>query len=187
MNKDAVEPRPSFLSLRHIRKGDSPPNMRILGLDPGTATTGFGIIDGHDGQIQMVTYGAIKTSSKLPMTDRLMQIYKELGEIIEEYRPDAGAVEELFFGRNVTTAITVGQARGVLLLGLAHAGLTIAEYKPVVIKQTITGYGQADKAQMQLMVRHLLDLEETPRPDDAADGLAIAITHYQYQQYQALL
>ena len=161
--------------------------MRILGIDPGTATTGYGIIDGHDGQVEVVTYGAIQTSSKLPMTDRLMQIYLELGELIEAFRPDAAAVEELFFGRNVTTAITVGQARGVLLLGLAHASLTIAEYKPVVIKQTITGYGQADKAQMQLMVRHLLDLEETPRPDDAADGLAIAITHYQYQQYQALM
>jgi crossover junction endodeoxyribonuclease RuvC len=161
--------------------------MRVLGIDPGTATTGYGIVDGHEGQVQMVTYGAIQTSSKLPMPERLVQIYAELAALIQEYRPDAAAIEELFFGRNVTTAITVGQARGVLILALAHAGVSIAEYKPAVIKQTIAGYGQADKAQMQLMVRHLLDLEETPRPDDAADGLAIALTHYQYQQYQALL
>ena len=134
-----------------------------------------------------VTYGAIQTSSKLEMPERLAQIYAELGELIKAYRPDSAAIEELFFGRNVTTAITVGQARGVLILALTHAGIPMAEYKPAVIKQTIAGYGGADKAQIQLMVRHLLDLEETPRPDDAADGLAIAITHYQYQQYQALM
>jgi len=161
--------------------------MRILGLDPGTATTGYGIIDEIDGDLSAVTYGVITTSPKESAPKRLQTIYIELNQLLEKYQPDAAAIEELFFGRNITTAVTVGQARGVLMLALANANLPISEYSPPRIKDAVTGYGKASKAQVQLMVRNLLNLEETPRPDDAADGLAVAITHYQYKRYEALL
>lgn len=160
--------------------------MRIIGLDPGTATTGYGIIDVIEGQFTAVTYGVITTYPDAPMPHRLQTIQRQLQELIDEYRPDTAGVEEVFFGRNITTAITVGQARGVLLLTLANAGLSIAEYSPPKIKDAVTGYGKADKKQVQLMVRNLLDLAETPRPDDAADGLAVAITHYHYQRFESL-
>lgn len=157
--------------------------MRILGLDPGTATTGYGIIDVDEGQFTAVTYGAITTPATMPMPQRLQLLQQQLQQLLADYQPNAAAIEELFFGRNVTTAVTVGQARGVLLLTLANAGLNIGEYSPPKIKDAVTGYGKADKKQVQLMVRNLLNLEETPRPDDAADGLAIAITHYHYQRF----
>ena len=160
--------------------------MRILGLDPGTATTGYGIIDVVDGRFHPITYGVITTSPKMAMPHRLQKIQQELQNLIDTYRPDSAGIEEVFFGRNVTTAITVGQARGVLLLTLANAEIPIGEYSPPKIKDAVTGYGKADKAQVQLMVRNLLDLEETPRPDDAADGLAVAITHYHYQRFESL-
>ena len=160
--------------------------MRILGLDPGTATTGYGIVDVEEGEFTAVTYGVIKTPANMPMPQRLQLIQQELQQLLDDYQPDAVGIEEVFFGRNVTTAITVGQARGVLLLTVANAGLPIGEYSPPKIKDAVTGYGKADKAQVQLMVRNLLDLEETPRPDDAADGLAVAITHYHYQRFESL-
>lgn len=160
--------------------------MRVLGLDPGTATTGYGIIDVVDGRFQPVTYGVIKTYPKENMAKRLQTIYIELNNLLAQYQPDTAGIEELFFGRNVTTAVTVGQARGVLLLALANANIPIGEYSPPKIKDAVTGYGKADKAQVQLMIRNLLDLEETPRPDDAADGLAVAITHYHYQHFASL-
>ncbi len=160
--------------------------MRILGLDPGTATTGYGVIDVVDGRYTAVAYGVITTTPKDDAPTRLQIIYQELNQLIDEYQPDSAGVEEVFFGRNITTAISVGQARGVLLLALANAGIPIGEYSPPKIKDAVTGYGKADKAQVQLMVRNLLDLEETPRPDDAADGLAVAITHYQYQRFESL-
>ena len=160
--------------------------MRILGLDPGTASTGYGIVDFVDGRMTLVTYGVIKTAAGEPPPKRLQIIYEELNDLLLTYRPDTAGVEEVFFGRNITTAISVGQARGVLLLALANSGITIGEYSPPRIKEAITGYGKADKAQVQLMVRNLLDLEETPRPDDAADGLAIAIAHYQYHHFESL-
>lgn len=160
--------------------------MRILGLDPGTATTGYGIIDVDDGQFTAVAYGTITTPATMPMPNRLQQLQQQLQQLLADYQPDTAGIEELFFGRNVTTAVTVGQARGVLLLTLANAGLPIGEYSPPKVKDAVTGYGKADKKQVQLMVRNLLNLEETPRPDDAADGLAIAITHYQYQRYANL-
>ena len=161
--------------------------MRILGLDPGTATTGYGIIDvEEDGRLTAVSYGTITTPAKTPMPERLQTIQQELRALIHEFQPDRSAIEEVFFGRNVTTAITVGQARGVLMLTLANANIPISEYSPPKIKDAVTGYGKADKAQVQLMVRNLLDLEETPRPDDAADGLAVAITHAQYQRFESL-
>lgn len=162
--------------------------MRILGLDPGTATTGYGIVDaGEDGRLTAVAYGAITTPAQLDMPQRLQMIQQELQHLLDEHQPDTAGIEEVFFGRNITTAISVGQARGVLLLTLANANLPIGEYSPPKIKEAVTGYGKADKAQIQLMVRNLLDLEETPRPDDAADGLAVAITHYHYQRHAALL
>ena len=160
--------------------------MRILGIDPGTATTGYGIIDVEEGEMQVVTWGIVKTTPDMEMPDRLLQLHTELCALIVEYRPDTAGIEELFFGRNVTTAVTVGQARGVVILALTQAGIPIGEYSPPKIKQSVAGYGKADKKQVQMMVRHLLDLEETPRPDDAADGLAVAITHYNYYSHDML-
>lgn len=160
--------------------------MRVLGIDPGTATTGYGIIDVVDGAMSVVTWGTIKTPAKVAMMDRLMQLHTELCALLIKYEPDTAGVEELFFGRNATTAITVGQARGVILLSLAQAGIQVGEYSPLKIKSSVAGYGNAQKKQVQLMVRHLLNLEETPKPDDAADGLAIAITHYHYHRFDQL-
>ena len=160
---------------------------RILGLDPGTATTGYGIIDVVEGEPHYVTCGVIRTSARSETPERLKKIYDDLEELLEEFRPDAAAVEEVFFGRNITTAISVGQARGVLILALANAGIPVAEYSPPKIKDAVTGYGKAEKHQVQLMVRNLLELEETPRPDDAADGLAVALTHYQHRRFTSLL
>lgn len=151
--------------------------MRIIGVDPGTATTGFGIIDHHHGRYTFVDAGVITTPPNQPMPERLITLHQELAQVIAETKPDQASVELLYFATNVTTAITVGQARGVILLTLAEAGLTPAEYTPMQIKQAITGYGGAKKPQIQEMVRVLLKLPAIPRPDDAADGLAIAMTH----------
>lgn len=161
--------------------------MRILGLDPGTATTGYGVIDFDNGIMTPIVYGVISTKAHTPMPERLQIIYQDLTELIEEYQPDSAGIEEVFFGRNTTTAITVGQARGVLLLCLANHKIPIAEYSPPRIKDAVTGYGKADKKQVQMMVQNLLDLESIPRPDDAADGLAIAITHYHYSRFEGLI
>jgi crossover junction endodeoxyribonuclease RuvC len=160
--------------------------LRVLGIDPGTATTGYGVVDAVDGRLTAVTYGTNATSAKDNMPQRLQSIYQQINELLIEFQPDSAGIEELFFGRNITTAITVGQARGVLILALANAGLPIGEYSPPKIKESVTGYGKADKAQVQMMIRNLLNLEETPRPDDAADGLAVAITHYHYQRFESL-
>jgi crossover junction endodeoxyribonuclease RuvC len=160
--------------------------MRILGLDPGTGRSGYGVIDAIDGRLTAVTYGVVSTSADEETAHRLQTIYQKVSQLISDYRPDTAAVEEVFFGRNITTAITVGQARGVLLLALANAGIPIREYSPPKIKEAVTGYGKADKTQVQMMVRNLLELEETPQPDDAADGLAIAITHYHYYRFESL-
>jgi crossover junction endodeoxyribonuclease RuvC len=151
--------------------------MRVLGVDPGTATVGYGVVDEtEDGSLIAVVYGVITTPAKMPMPQRLSIIHDELKAVIDQTRPDRAGVEELFFAKNVTTGITVAQGRGVILLTLAQAGLIIHEYKPHQVKQSISGYGAAGKPQMQEMVRMLLNLEKIPRPDDAADGLAIAIT-----------
>ena len=161
--------------------------MLVIGLDPGTATTGYGLVrEMADGSLQSVAYGVITTPAKEPMPTRLQSIYQQVTDLITEYEPDTAGIEEVFFGRNITTAITVGQSRGVLLLALANAGLTIGEYSPPKIKDAVTGYGKADKAQVQMMIRNLLNLEKTPRPDDAADGLAVAITHYHYHRFESL-
>lgn len=161
--------------------------MLTLGIDPGTATIGCGLVREHaDGSLQAVHYGVIQTSSKLPMWERLKQIHAEITALIQRYQPDRAGVEELFFARNVTTAITVAQGRGVILLALAEANLPIAEYKPNEVKQAVSGYGGADKSQMQEMTRMLLGLDDIPRPDDAADALAVAITDIHSTRFNAL-
>lgn len=151
--------------------------MKIMGVDPGTATTGFGVIEVDRGKITFVDAGVITTTPDMAMPDRLVILHRELSELIAEHQPASAAVEQLFFATNVTTAISVGQARGVILLTLAEAGLLAAEYTPMQIKQAVTGYGGARKPQIQEMVKTLLSLSHIPKPDDAADALAIAITH----------
>lgn len=154
--------------------------MLSLGIDPGTAIVGYGLVREHeDGTLEAIAYGVIRTESTLKMPRRLRTIHDELFQLITRYKPQRAAVEELFFAKNVTTALTVAQGRGVILLTLEQANLPIYEYKPNYIKQSISGYGGADKTQVQEMVRVLLNLESIPRPDDAADGLAIAITDLQ--------
>lgn len=151
--------------------------MIILGLDPGTAITGYGVIQARGSRIRGICYGVIRTPATDTMSRRLLHIHREVGEIMDHYRPDEVAVEQLFFGRNVTTALTVGQARGVLLLQAEKRGLPLGEYTPMQVKQALVGSGNADKAQIQYMVQNYLRLQEPPRPDDAADALAIAICH----------
>ncbi|NWG16610.1 MAG: crossover junction endodeoxyribonuclease RuvC [Chloroflexi bacterium] len=162
--------------------------MLSLGIDPGLATIGYGLVrEMQDGSLQAITYGVITTPPDLPLWERLKTIYEQVTALIERYHPDHAAVEELFFARNVTTAITVAQGRGVILLALAETGLLIAEYKPNFIKQSVSGYGGAKKPQMQEMVRILLGLEAVPRPDDAADALAIAITDIHTRRFSHML
>lgn len=159
----------------------------ILGIDPGTATTGYALLrEKTDGSLEAVDYGVILTPAGMPQPERLLLLYRRLKEIILLHHPQCGAVEKLFFQRNITTAMTVSQARGVILLALAEAGLPVGEYTPLEVKQAVAGYGGAEKKQVQQMVKMLLELEDIPRPDDAADALAIAICHQSRQRYQAL-
>lgn len=151
--------------------------MRIIGIDPGTGILGFGVIDVHGGMFEMVTAGVIKTPAHTPLDERLEEIYDGLTEIIAETKPEIMSIEKLFFARNVTTAMGVSHARGVAMLAGRKASLPIAEYTPLQIKQTLTGYGKADKKQVQEMVRLQLNLNQIPKPDDAADALAAAITY----------
>lgn len=153
--------------------------MRIIGIDPGTGILGFGVIDVVNGKTSLVDAGVIRTPVKEDDAVRLHTIYDELSDIIAQTKPDMMSVEKLFFARNVTTAMTVSQARGVVLLCAKQAGMDIHEYTPMQIKQAITGYGKADKKQMQEMVKIILGLAEVPKPDDAADALAAALTHSQ--------
>lgn len=157
--------------------------MRILGIDPGTGILGFGVIQVNKGKSQLVDAGVIRTPVKEDDAVRLLTIYEELTDIIAANKPDIMSVEKLFFARNVTTAMTVAQARGVVLLCGMQAGMTIFEYTPMQIKQAITGYGKADKKQMQEMVRIHLNLSETPKPDDCADAIAAALTHAQSARF----
>jgi len=152
--------------------------MLALGIDPGTATTGYGLVRlEQDGSLLAVKYGVITTPKNTPAPERLIMLYDQLQDLLREHKPDTAAVEKLFFQRNITTAIAVGQARGVMLLSLAQAGLEVFEYTPNEIKQAVSGYGSAGKRQMQEMVRVLLELDSIPKPDDAADALAVAICH----------
>jgi len=153
--------------------------MKIIGIDPGTAITGFGVIEIKQGNPSMLDAGVVRTPANTPITERLEEIYDGIKELCELHQPDEASVEKLFFAQNVTTAISVSHARGVVLLALAQANVKIYEYTPLQIKQAITGYGRADKNQIQEMVKLQLKLKQIPKPDDAADALAAALTHAQ--------
>lgn len=152
--------------------------MIVIGFDPGTARLGYGVVE-SDHDPRAIDFGVIVTDAKSPMANRLLDIYEAVGTLIDRYQPTAVAVELLFFARNVTTAMTVGQARGVVLLAAAQRVIPVAEYAPSEVKQAVVGYGKADKRQMQEMVRMVLGLSVSPSPDDAADALAVAICHIQ--------
>lgn len=165
----------SFANLAHFFEYTT--TMIILGIDPGTATTGFGVIRVEGMRREIIDCGVISTHKDTPHPARLAELHADLTELIKRHTPDTAAVEKLFFATNVTTAMTVGEARGVALLTLQQAGVEIAEYTPLQVKQGITGYGKATKRQVQEMVKAQLKLEVVPKPDDAADALAIALTH----------
>ncbi|MBQ7341470.1 MAG: crossover junction endodeoxyribonuclease RuvC [Oscillospiraceae bacterium] len=151
--------------------------MRILGIDPGYGITGFGLIEGERGQFSLLRYGAITTPAGIDFSARLEIIYEDMRKLLEVAKPDAVAIEELFFGQNVTTGIGVAQSRGVILLAIRQAGLQVFQYKPMQVKQAVVGYGNATKHQVQDMTKRLLKLEKLPKPDDAADAIAIALCH----------
>ncbi|HEX5798070.1 MAG TPA: crossover junction endodeoxyribonuclease RuvC [Candidatus Saccharimonadales bacterium] len=157
--------------------------MKILGIDPGTGILGFGVIEKKSSRLSMLDAGVIRTTSKQSDGERLKIIYDELAGIIKQNKPDVLAVEKLFFAQNVTTAMSVSQARGVVMLCGVQSGLSVFEYTPLQIKQAITGYGRADKAQIQQMVKNILKLDDIPKPDDCADALACAITHAMTSHY----
>jgi crossover junction endodeoxyribonuclease RuvC len=161
--------------------------MLVIGIDPGTASTGFGLVrEQQDGSLTLIEFGVIATPPGVAMPLRLVDLYRQLSDLLLLHQPESAAVEKLFFHRNVTTALSVGQARGVALLALAQSGLSIAEYTPMEVKQATVGYGGADKNQVQQMVRALLGLPDIPRPDDAADALAVAICHIHSAKMRAL-
>ncbi|MGB9597634.1 MAG: crossover junction endodeoxyribonuclease RuvC [Candidatus Poribacteria bacterium] len=152
--------------------------MIVLGVDPGTAITGYGIVkDSPNGRLIKVCYGVIRTDANMPYPFRLKEIYDEISSLIKTYKPQAVVIEQLFFNKNVSTALTVGQARGIVILAAAVSGIDLAEYTPIQVKEAVVGYGRAEKMQVQQMVKVLLGLEEIPKPDDAADALALAICH----------
>jgi crossover junction endodeoxyribonuclease RuvC len=159
----------------------------VLGIDPGTAITGYGLVREDEAGLALVDYGVITTPAGQPLPARLQAIYRGLQHVVAEHHPQIAAVEELFFSRNARTALSVGHARGVTLLVLADAGLSIYEYKPLEIKQAVAGYGGADKQQVQEMVRMLLDLDHVPQPDDAADAVAVAVCHIHSARMTALI
>jgi len=151
--------------------------MIILGIDPGVATIGFGIIRAERGKNTLIQYGVITTPPGIPLSERLVQIYNDMEQLIETFRPDEIAVEELFFSKNITTGISVAHGRGVILLAAEKLGIPVFEYTPMQVKQSVVGYGKAEKKQVMLMTQRLLNMKEIPRPDDAADALALAICH----------
>lgn len=157
-----------------------------IGIDPGTAILGFGVVEG-DGDSRIVDYGVIETPSDLDMPNRLVILHDAVTNLLKQHKPDELAIEQLFFARNVTTAIAVGQARGVVLLAAAQQDVPVTEYSPSEIKNAIVGYGKADKRQIQEMVRILLALDHVPQPDDAADALAVALCHAQTRQFASHL
>jgi crossover junction endodeoxyribonuclease RuvC len=162
--------------------------MVVLGIDPGTAITGWGVVcEEADGRPALVDYGTIQTPASTPLPQRLSQIFQQVTALIDRHRPDAVAVEQIFFSKNVRTAMSVGQARGVVLLAAALAGRPVHDYTPLQVKQAVSGYGNADKAQVQQMTALLLGLEAAPTPDDAADAIAVAICHLQSAHWMSLL
>jgi len=159
----------------------------ILGIDPGTAITGYGLIEAAHQQYRLIDYGCIRTPSKETMPIRLKTIYDAMTELLTETSPDCVSIEQLFFNRNVTTAVPVGQARGVLILACAQKNTPIAEYTPLQVKQAVVGYGGAEKKQVQYMVSHFLKMASPPKSDDAADALALAICHSHYQTLEKIM
>ena len=151
--------------------------MRILGIDPGVATIGFGLIEADRASVRLVQYGVITTPAGLPLSNRLYQISQDMSQLLEQFKPQEMAVEELFFSKNITTGIAVAHGRGVILLEAERAGVPAFEYTPMQVKQAVAGYGGAEKKQVMLMTQRLLKMKKIPRPDDAADALAIAICH----------
>ena len=160
--------------------------MIIMGIDPGFAITGYGVVKYEGNRFSVMDYGAVKTRASMVLSERLLYLSDKLEEIIGLYRPDAIAVEELFFNKNIKTALSVGHGRGVALLSAAKSGAEVFEYTPLQVKQAVVGYGRAQKAQMQQMVKVILNLAEIPRPDDVADALAVAICHGHSHKIQAL-
>lgn len=172
------------------------PPMLTLGIDPGTAIMGYGLVESATSpdaaahgaeQLRMVEYGALYTPPHTPLVERLPMLYDGLMELLKEHKPQAVAIEALFFNKNVRTALTVGQARGVAILAAAHAGATVSEYTPLQVKQAVVGYGRATKEQVQSMIKIILNMDHIPRPDDAADALAIAVCHIHSQSYARLV
>ena len=155
--------------------------MRILGIDPGYATTGFGLLEADRGQTKLLQYGVITTPKELPFPQRLEILYDDLCSLVAATKPDAAAVEELFWGHNITTGIGVSHGRGVILLALTKSGVPLFEYTPMQVKQAVVGYGKAEKRQVMDMTRRILKMEQTARPDDAADAIAIALCHARSQ------
>ena len=151
--------------------------MVILGIDPGVATIGFGLIRAERGRNTLLQYGVITTPPGIPLSERLLQISRDMEQLLETFKPDEIAVEELFFTKNITTGIAVAHGRGVILLAAEKAGIPVFEYTPMQVKQGVVGYGKAEKKQVMLMTQRLLNMKDIPRPDDAADALAIAICH----------
>jgi crossover junction endodeoxyribonuclease RuvC len=166
--------------------GPEPASLVILGVDPGTAITGYGVVASDGDRLQSISYGAIITPPDWPMPRRLRHIHRELSAIVAKHAPTDAVVEKLFFSKNVRTALSVGQARGVALLAAEEAGLSIHEYTPLQIKQAVVGYGRADKGQVQQMVKLLLQLDSIPQPDDAADALAVAICHAHSARFERM-
>ncbi len=151
--------------------------MRILGIDPGVATIGFGMVEAERGRQRLLQYGVITTPAGIPLSSRLWQISQDMSSLLSQLKPDEAAVEELFFDKNITTGIAVAHGRGVILLELERAGVPVYEYTPMQVKQAVVGYGKAEKRQVMLMTQRLLKMQKIPRPDDAADALALALCH----------
>lgn len=151
--------------------------MRVLGIDPGYATTGFGLITSERGNYSLLQYGTVTTPADLPFSKRLNMLFEDMTQLLEVTKPEAVAVEELFWGHNITTGIGVSHGRGVILLAIERAGIPLFEYTPMQVKQSVVGYGKAEKRQVMDMTRRLLKMDKVPRPDDAADAIAIALCH----------
>jgi crossover junction endodeoxyribonuclease RuvC len=184
--QDAKTPRKGFVKAEQLKesfgkaKNSFRPNEKVvLGIDPGLARMGYGVVAQRDGRFKAVEYGTLTSQPHTPLEQRLADLFGKVQKVLKKARPDEVAMEELFFSRNAKTAIGVGQARGVALLACGLAGIAVYEYRPMEVKQAVAGYGNADKEQVQKMVKLLLGLEEVPKPDDTADALAIAITHLQ--------
>lgn len=162
--------------------------MLVMGIDPGIAITGYGLVQpGRQGSGKATAYGCVRTPAHTPLAERLLLLYQEISALLSEHQPDVLAIEQLFFNRNTTTAFIVAQARGVVVLAAAQQGVQVVEYTPLQVKQAVVGYGRAEKQQVQHMVKALLNLASTPKPDDVADALAIALCHTHSMQYQNLV